>query len=230
MPTQLAALLPLLGIVSGPPTTHLAHGAAATFGPKLAREYENLFNDMDLVRAGKFGYTRDPLRNAHLKEDRQPQTASQKVLKAERHSVAAAGNSLEIGLFTAMREHMRPAIDTDKLRGKPPAEFSKAYAAALRHAPKSRAIIWEYAVNHAPKDGLFNPEDPLRADHSAKLARFGDQVFNLAKHGPTSLAKDGFDIYAAPIRFEHKACLSCHPRVKVGDVAAVMAFAFRKGT
>jgi hypothetical protein len=85
------------------------------------------------------------------------------------------------------------------------------------------------ATDYRQHTGLLFAPRP-RNDHTVavELNAFAADVYKHAKTKPYYMSKGVYSIYAFPVKYEHKECLSCHSGTKLRDTAAVVAFAFKK--
>lgn len=172
--------------------------ATQAFGPKLTDALGIVFNDPVLTSASKFGPSRDPLVNSHR---------------------AAVDMSQPSPQWTPSQ------ADLMKLRGQIRSKGFQVEEGLF----SPRMDVW--AVQKPAGHTLF-PEHystfvPTGRQPSG-AGDFGKAVYQEAKNGSKTFKRDNYWIYAAPIRFKHPQCLSCHSGAKLNDTACVVAFAFRK--
>lgn len=191
-----------------------ARQAATEYGPALSRALELVFNDPVLTKQGLFGTSRDPLTVSHggaieiSRRNLGDLSESQSALMKLRDSVRESGFQVEQGVFAPKSG---PVFDP-KVPGIK--EFETFYAVSwMTPKPAEKTLFPDRFSTQQ-----FQPSD---------VNSFGETVYNLAKAKSVTIQKNDYWIYAAPVRFQHEECLSCHREAKVGDTACVVALAFR---
>lgn len=194
----------------------------AHLGAELGPAYDALFNDLDLVKKGQLGLARDPLYSTHLRRDglNPRQTRVQDLVD----KVEKQGYVLEEGLFDA-EPHVKY---TANIPGKTPEERTRNFNRIRSTLPTTRVSMWTAVHMERGQRTLFQPRMHSSDTNNPELDSFGNLAYDRAKSKIVVMTRDGYTIVLAPIRYEHKHCLSCHKSAKLNATAAVMAFALRK--
>ncbi len=200
-------------VFSGFTPSRTEKGAADRFGPQLAKAYTALFNDPALVKKGVFGVARDPLANTHLREDNEPLFSTQLKVRSLIDQIKVAGLDLEEGLFAPQGGQARPD------RRSKDAQYSM---------PPLYKTSWKSANLMKHRGLLFGFKALSQRGGDVDLEQFAVDTFARAKTRPFVSKREDYQLYSFPVKFEHKECLSCHPRAKLNATAAVLTFAFKK--
>lgn len=207
-----------------------AQGVAALF-----RAYDEVFNDLAMLKDGKFGMSRVPhapadahtgLRLPSLSAARDPKDEANPIHRA-RLRLKDLGANWNEGVVSMSLAHET----TDQ---EPPEQgwWTTDTVPGGKQPPKH--LNWFAAwMAHDSKDRLFPPYYRYSGTAPAGLAKLSVEVKEWASN-PKSRAKPfrrrigEWDLEAQAVPYRHRECLSCHPGAKVGDVAAAVVVATRR--
>lgn len=202
---------------------------SAGFAPKQKSEdlaaqmgdaYEAMFNDMKLVDKGMLGISRvpnSPFIHTGIQEG--PNKTQSRVIDL-RAQFEEQGYDLEEGVFSNFRSVLQKVYVK-------PAEMKMPLNLAKLPMRISRVAYW-LQFDRTSKSRFLPNITREHAVQDSSVLDFADATWSKAKNGAFRDKVRGYQIYAAPIKLSHSACLNCHRDSKLGDTIAVVALSYRK--
>ncbi|MGE3128001.1 MAG: hypothetical protein AB7F50_02265 [Fimbriimonadaceae bacterium] len=215
-----------------PPSTRTAKtvvpdGAA----DRLLQAYDDVFNDLEMLNDGRFGLSRmyDPP-DQHIGLRGQSYAAKGSDKARENPIAVARKNFRELsvawneGVVSMLQD--RPAYKEEEYRGRILTQH-RFSPEPVRH--KNWIALWKA---HDTENKLFASFGPANSVAPAALIQLGADIRSWAAD-PKNRGKQfekrigEWELKARAVPFRHRECISCHPKAKIGDPAAVAVVATR---